>query len=79
METLNVGITIMTIGMSVVFLFLIIMIFAMNISSKAINLLNKYFPEEIPEEPKKKNQKTDNDSEIALAIACAIKERTKAL
>ena len=72
MENLNIGITLMVIGMSTVFVFLAIMIVAMNITTKVIGIINKYFPEELPPEPKKRTQKTDNDAEIALAIACAI-------
>ncbi len=74
METLNVGFTLMIIGMSTVFVFLIIMIFAMNLSAKVISIINKYFPEDISETKKtsKIQKNTNNDAEIALAIACAI-------
>ena len=43
MENLNIGITIMVIGMSTVFVFLVIMIVAMNITTKVIQVINKYF------------------------------------
>ena len=56
MTTLNLGITIMIIGMSIVFIFLTVMIFAMNVTSKVIGVINKYFPEKI-DEPKKLNKK----------------------
>ena len=71
-ETINIGLTLMIIGMSVVFIFLAVMIVVINISSKVIQLLNKYFPEETtePEKPK-----TDKDAEIALAIACAMRRK----
>ena len=74
METLNVGFTLMIIGMSTVFVFLISMIFAMNLSAKVISIINKYFPEDISETKKtsKIQKNTNNDAEIALAIACAI-------
>lgn len=72
MENLNIGITLMVIGMSTVFVFLAIMIVAMNITTKVIGIINKYFPEELPPEQKKRTQKSDNDAEIALAIACAV-------
>lgn len=74
METLNVGFTLMIIGMSTVFVFLIIMIFAMNLSAKVISIINKYFPEDISETKKtnKIQKNINNDAEIALAIACAI-------
>lgn len=74
METLNVGFTLMIIGMSTVFVFLIIMIFVMNLSAKVISIINKYFPEDISETKKtnKMQKNINNDAEIALAIACAI-------
>lgn len=77
MENLNVGITIMVIGMSMVFVFLMIMIVAMNITTRIIGVINKYFPEPIPEENtrnKKINSKSD-DTEVALAIAVAMREK----
>jgi len=47
------------------------MIFAMHLNGKVLQVLNKFFPEEIPVE-KKPVQKSDNNEEIALAIACAM-------
>lgn len=72
-ELFNTGITITFIGMAVVLAFLTLMIFVMNITSSfIINVLNKYFPEAVKEEPKKAKKKvTSNDDEIALAVALA--------
>ena len=64
------GFIVMIIGMGTVFVFLSIMIFAMHLNGKVLQVLNKFFPEEIPVE-KKPVQKSDNN-EIALAIACAM-------
>lgn len=76
-NTLHVGFTIMVIGMSTVFVFLAIMIVAMNITTKVIGIINKYFSEPV-EEPKKSNKKkTDDDAEIALAIAVALHQQAK--
>ena len=75
MEALKQGFFIMVIGMGTVFIFLTIMVYAMNICTKVIGYINKYFPEELPPEPKKRTQKTDNDAEIAVAIACALHKR----
>ena len=73
-QNLNTGLTITFIGMGVVLAFLTLMIFVMNITSKFIvNVLNKYFPEEIKEEKtkvKKKPQQNENEK-IALAVALA--------
>ena len=72
-ELFNTGLTITFIGMAVVLAFLTLMIFVMNIASSfIINVLNKYFPEAVKEEPKKAKKKvTSNDDEIALAVALA--------
>lgn len=73
-QNLALGLTITFIGMAVVLVFLTLMIFAMNITSNFIvNVLNKYFPEAVKEEPKKakKKQTSNNDEEVALAIALA--------
>lgn len=72
-ELLKEGFLLMIIGMGFVYFFITIMIFVMNFSGKVISFLGKYFPEEIEEDkytPKKKTS-TNNDMEIALAIACA--------
>ena len=72
-ELLNTGLTITFIGMAVVLVFLTLMIFVMNITSSFIlNVLNKYFPETVKEEPKKAKKKaSSDDAQIALAIALA--------
>ena len=78
LELLKEGSLIMIIGMGTVFFFLVIMIFAMEISSKVLKFINKFMPEEV-EEVKSKNTKKqaqDNDAEIALVIACAL-ERSR--
>lgn len=72
MEALKEGFFIMVIGMGTVYVFLTIMIYAMNITKKILDIINKYFPEQLPPEPKKRTKATDNDAEIALAIAAAI-------
>lgn len=78
LSLLKEGFFVMVIGMGTVFAFLSIMIFAMNINSYILKILNKYFPEEIPEvktPARKKSQ--NNDEEIALAIACALHQSKK--
>ena len=73
-ELFNTGLTITLIGMGVVLAFLTLMIFVMNItSSLIINVLNKWFPEAVKEEPKKAKKKAadSDDAQIALAIAIA--------
>jgi sodium pump decarboxylase gamma subunit len=77
MENLNVGITLMVIGMSMVFVFLVIMIVAMHVTTKIIGFINKYFPEPMLEEKNTGKKKQDDESEIALAIAVSMRERAK--
>lgn len=69
------GTIIMLIGMGVVFLFLTIMVFVMDWTSKLIIKLNEIFPEEVQEEKYTKKQVSKNDEEIALAVALAIAQR----
>ncbi len=74
---LKEGAVVMVIGMGTVFLFLTIMICAMNINELILKFLGKYFPEEIPEvKTTKKKADTSND-EVALAIACALHKSKK--
>lgn len=73
---LKEGFFIMVIGMGTVFVFLVIMILAMNFNSYILEFVNKYFPEELPQEKQtnKKKSQNNNDEEIALAIACALQK-----
>lgn len=76
---LKEGAFIMVIGMGTVFVFLTIMIFAMNISSVVLNYIGKFFPEEVVEDKSSQKKKApSSDDEIALAIACAIHSASKA-
>ena len=74
---LKEGAIVMVIGMGTVFVFLTIMIFAMNINERVLKFIGKYFPEELPE-VKNANKKVErSDDEVALAIACAIHKAQK--
>ena len=80
MENINVGITLLVVGMSVVFAFLTVMIIVMNITTKVLGVINKYFPEPVLEDKNSHGRKTkrgDDDTEIALAIAVAMREKAK--
>ena len=75
MEALKEGFFIMVIGMGTVFMFLTIMVYAMNICKKILDIVNKYFPEEGVNNGancKNSKKKCNNDAEIALAIAAVI-------
>ena len=74
LEIFNEGLAVMLIGMGTVFIFLCIMIFAMNCMSKAVAKINTIWPETVPKvagSAKKKSAKGD-DSEIAAAIIAAM-------
>ena len=77
-EIFSEGCLIMSIGMGFVFFFLCAMIWAMNFSAVVLKWVAKFMPEEIIEEKsvKKKVTKAD-DTEIAIAIACAVAEGSR--
>ena len=66
------GITVSSIGFLIVFLFLCLLIFAMNIMSFCIGYLNKIFPVVSPTELPVKKTLSGIDEEIAVAIAAAL-------
>ena len=70
LQNFNTGVVITFIGMATVLFFLTLMIFVMRVMEKIIFQLNKFFPEEVPSETKKK-VKSNDGSEIAAAIAVA--------
>ncbi len=60
----------MLLGMGIVYLFLVVMVFVMNIMS---NIINKYFPEPHPAENVETQQTTKNDkTKVVAAITAAI-------
>ena len=75
-EIFNEGLAVMCVGMGTVFIFLCILIFAMNCMSKVVAKLNTIWPEPVPQVAggKKKVAKGD-DSEIAAAIVAAMFKR----
>ena len=76
LELLSEGSILMVIGMGTVFSFLCILICSMFVVSRVVGFLNKIFPEAVVElNTSKKSSSSSNDDEIALAIACAVKER----
>ncbi len=71
LELLEDGVIITLIGMGMVFSFLTILVFAMNIMAVVIRYLNTKFPEVIPEMAAPKRSAND-DSAVALAIAAVM-------
>ena len=68
---------VMVIGMGTVFVFLTVMIWAMDLNGKVLQFVNKIWPEELPPEAKPVRRAAEDDSEIALAIACAMAKAGK--
>ena len=62
------GLTTMVVGMGIVFSFLVILVFAINIMVQCVKVVNKLCPIQVPEVKTAKKTSSD-DSEIALAIA----------
>lgn len=79
MQNLNTGIVITLIGMIVVMIFLLVMTWVMGISGRVIMLINRFFPEEIPEPVNKKKVKknTDEEAQIAISVAMAFDRQQK--
>ena len=66
------GLVLMCIGMGVVFAFLCILVFAMQIMSCVVKFINKFFPEAVEVVEKKGTKKNVSEDEaIAVAIAVA--------
>ena len=72
------GAVIMAIGMGTVFIFLVVMICAMEINSKILKFIGKYFPEEIPEAKTARKKPASKKDKIAAAIAIAVQNSRKA-
>ena len=73
-STWSTGLTTMVVGMGIVFSFLVILVFAINIMVKCVEVVNKLCPLPIEEPKTNKKTKTD-DSEIAIAIAVAMAQK----
>ncbi len=70
---LKEGLITMSLGMGVVFTFLVVLIFAMDIMSKFVGYLNEIFPEVVATPAKSKKTSTAvEDEQIAVAIAAAV-------
>ena len=66
----STGLTAISVGMGIVFSFLVVMVFAINIMTKVVGWLNKICPATVAEVKTAKKTATDN-SAIAIAIAIA--------
>ena len=71
MQSINSGLMISIIGMGVVMCFLVLMMYVMKFTEIVMAKLAIWFPDEIKEEQKRNVQKSNNDSELVIAIAAA--------
>jgi len=62
----------MILGMTVVFLFLILLVQVMKLQAY---IINKYFPEKAPQVPQNPNMSTDNAHHVAAIIAAVTEFR----
>ncbi|MBR1617358.1 OadG family protein [bacterium] len=65
------GLTSMVVGMGIVFSFLVILIFAIQIMTKCVAIVDKFCPQQ-QDEPKTVKKQGSDESEIAVAIAVAM-------
>ena len=72
LAALEDGTIVLMVGFCIVFLFLSIMIFAMNIAKNVINYINKICPVVAKEITPSKKPVQNEDEEIAAALAAAI-------
>lgn len=72
-QAITDGVIITIVGMLVVFGFLIVMVFAMNITSAIVSYLNKKFPPKVVETTTtKKRPQTNEEEMVAVAIASVL-------
>ena len=65
------GLIVTFIGMGTVFMFLILLVFAMSIMSKIVSVINKFMPEVQESLASVPVKKTVLDEDVAVAIAVA--------
>lgn len=64
------GLIITVVGMGTVFAFLVLLVYAMSITTKAVEYLNKIMPEEVATAVvPARNKATEDDVAVAIAVA----------
>ena len=66
------GLKFMVLGMLIVFVFLLVLVFVMQLQAK---IINKYFPEKAPEVPATSNNATQETHHVAAIIAAVTEFR----
>lgn len=65
------GLIITIVGMGTVFLFLTLLVYSMQFTSKVIEFLSKFMPEEVTAPVTVSSRKKDVEEDVAVAIAVA--------
>ena len=72
LELLGDGVIVSIIGMGMVFAFLVILVWAMDLMAIVMRYLNTKFPEAVPEVVTSRKSANDDNNAIALAIAAVM-------
>ena len=73
MEVLGQGLVLMIAGMGIVYFFLSILIVVTKVSMKAIGNFDSILPQDAPKKKPAAAKASDDDANIALAIAVALR------
>lgn len=74
MAIMGQGLVLMIAGMGIVYLFLTVLIFVAKYSSAFVAKFDGILPQDAPKKSPKKAVATDDDANIALAIAVALQK-----
>ena len=77
LELLGDGVIVSIIGMGMVFAFLVILVWAMDLMAIVMRYLNTKFPEAVPEVVTSRKSANDDNNAIALAIAADMNYKNK--
>ena len=72
MAVLGQGLVLMIAGMGIVYIFLTVLIFVTKATMGGVAKFNALLPEDAPKNAPKKAVATDDDANVALAIAVAL-------
>ena len=72
MQLLGQGLVLMFSGMGIVYLFLVVLIFTAKIASAFVSRFDHILPQEAPKKTAKPAAASNDDANIALAIAVAL-------
>ena len=72
MQLLGQGLVLMFSGMGIVYLFLVVLIFTAKIASAFVSRFDHILPQEAPKKAAKPAAASNDDANIALAIAVAL-------